>query len=147
MINSQNLEIYIIPPKQTISLYLENLYDVLEVDISESEGEKYFIYLFEIQSDKKYTIVHKNKIEISSPSYFDSLIKSNKLSYDIIPKGNWNLILKISDKSFINYQFVKCSNNNINFELSRINENNITEKKRQLIQIYIYQSQLIKLKL
>ena len=143
MINSQNLEIYTISPKQTITLYIENYYNILEDDIYESEGEKYFIYLFEIENDNKYTLLYKNKIEISLPTYFDSLIKRNKLGFDLIPKGESNLILKTADKSNFNYQFLKCSNNNINFELSQILDNNITKKEKQIIDTNIYFSKSI----
>ena len=133
MVNPQQLEIYTISPKQTITLYIENYYDFLEDDIFESEGEKYFIYLFEVIKDNKYILLNKNKLEISSLTYFDSLIKNNKLGFDIISKGESNLILKTYDKSNYNYQFLKCSNNNIYFELNQIYENNITKKEKQTI--------------
>ena len=48
MINSQDLEILIIPPKEISTLYIENFYDLLELNTFESEDEKYYIYLFEI---------------------------------------------------------------------------------------------------
>ena len=134
MINSQDLEILTIAPKETITLYIENYYDLLELNISELEGEKYYIYFFEINKYNKLTLLNKNNIEVSQPIYFDSLTKNYQLGYDIIPKGNSNLILNLPDKiSNINYQFIKCSNNDIYFELNKekeiINTNTYIQKK------------------
>ena len=123
MINSKDLEILIIPPKEISTLYIENFYDLLELNTFESEDEKYYIYLFEIQKDNRLILLNKNQIEISQSTYFDSIAKNNKLSYDIIPKGNSNLIINLPDKiTNINYKFIKCSNNDIYFELNKEKE-------------------------
>ena len=134
MINSQDLDILTIPPNETITLYFENHYDLLELNLSESEGEKYYIYLFEIQKGNEIILLDKNKIDISQPLYFNSLTKYSKLNYDIIPKGKSNLILNLPDDIYkINYHFIKCSNNKINFGINKekkeINTNTFLSKK------------------
>ena len=58
-IDFKDLEILTIPAKKTINLYIENYYDLLETDIYESEGEKYLIYLFEVQKDNKFILLNR----------------------------------------------------------------------------------------
>ena len=56
---------------------------------------------------------------------------NNKFSFNIIPKGNQNLILKSNNKfNYINYQFIKCSNDFINFN---VNFSNYTNNERHII--------------
>ena len=133
LINIEELEIYTIPSKKTINLYIDNYYDLLETDIYESDGEKYFIYLFEIKNNKLIFIDNTN-IEISSPLYFNSITKFSKYNFEYIAKGNNSLILKSSSSKYniINYQFIKCSNNDIKFNL-KIIDNNIIKNENNII--------------
>ena len=64
MLNSKYLEKIVIPSKNSVDLYIENYYDLLEYDIYESIGEKYYIYLFEVKEDEKLILLNKNKVEI-----------------------------------------------------------------------------------
>ena len=132
MIDLKDLEILTIPAKKTKNLYIENYYDLLGTDIYESEGEKYLIYLFEVQKDNKLILLNRNKVEISKQSYFETITRFSKFNFGIIPKGNNNLILKLTNKNYINYQFIKCSNDDINFELKMI-DGNVTRNEKQKI--------------
>ena len=136
MINSKYLEEITIPPKKSIDTYIENYYDMLEFDLYESKGEKYYIYLFEVKKDKNPVLLDKNKIEINSIIYFESITKLSKFNFDIIPKGKTNIILKKYNNkmdSNIDYQFIKCSNSSINFEFKTNNEKNIAQNKKEII--------------
>ena len=132
MIDFHNFEIITIPAKKSINLYIENYYDLLETDIYESEGEKYLIYLFEVQKDNSLILLNRNKVKINNQTYFESLTKFIKFNFGIIPKGNNNLILKLINKNYINYQIIKCSNNDINFKLKILNENIAKNEKLKI---------------
>ena len=69
---------------------------------------------------------------MSKLSYFESITNFGKFNFDFIPKGKSNLILKSTNKNYINYQFCKCSNADINFEL-KIVDGNITTNEKQKI--------------
>ena len=91
-------------------------------------------YLFEVKKDKNPVLLNKNKIEINSISYFETITKLSKFNFDIIPKGKTNLILKTYNKmeSNIDYQFIKCSNSTINFEFKISNEN-MAQNNKEII--------------
>ena len=105
---------------------------MLETDIYESEGEKYLIYLFEVQKDNSLILLNRNKVKINNQTYFESLTKFIKFNFGIIPKGNNNLILKLINKNYINYQIIKCSNDDINFKLKIFNENIAKNEKLKI---------------
>ena len=132
MINYDDLEMITIPFEYSIDLYIENYYDILETDIYESEGEKYYIYLFQIQDNNKLILLNDDNVEISTPVYFDAITKlNNKFNFNIIPKGNHNLILETTNKfNYINYQFIKCFNDFINFN---VNFSNYTNNEKHII--------------
>ena len=132
MIDFHDLEILTIPAKKSINLYIENYYDLLETNIYESQGEKYLIYLFEVQKDNSLILLDRNRVEINKQTYFESLTKFGKFNFGIIPKGNNNLILKLINKNYINYQIIKCSNDDINSEIKIFN-GNIIKNEKQII--------------
>ena len=133
LIDFQNLEIITIPGKNSRLIYLENYYDLLDLDIYESENEKYYIYLFEVKENNKLSLLNNEKIEISVPSYFDSITKFSKYNFNLIPNNKVNLILKPSKKFEINYHFIKCSNDDIIFKLNAIDTSgNCTIKEKQI---------------
>ena len=54
------------------------------------------------------------------------MTKIYEFSFNIIPKGNNSLILKpFNEIKTINYQFIKCSNYDINFTLDIIDQNKV----------------------
>ena len=112
MISYESLEILTINSKKTKSIYIENYYDLLEQDIYEDKGEKYFIYLFEIEKNNNLIFLSDKKCDISSPIYFDyaSLSQGKKYKFDIISPNKSSFILKSFNKYEVNYQFIKCSN-------------------------------------
>jgi hypothetical protein len=126
MLNFDDLEMITIPSKYVIDLYIENYYDILETDIYESEGEKYYIYLFQILDNNKLILLSNENVEIDTPIYFDSITKlNNKFNFNIIPRGNQNLILNTPNQfNYINYHFIKCSNDIINFNVTFSNYTN-----------------------
>ena len=139
MINFQDLEILTIQGKKISSIYIENYYDPLEINIYKSENEKYYIYIFEIQVDNKLILLNNENIEISLPLYFDSITKFSKYNFNLIPNGNKTLILESSKKFGINYHFVKCSNDDITFKLKSIESNgNYTIKENQINNLKYY---------
>ena len=140
IIDFNSLEIYTIQGKKSINLHFENYYDLLETDIYNSHDENYYIYIFEVQNNNKLAFINKNNVYISNIEYYDSLTKYNKYNFNIIPKGTTNLILKLSKgKKFnsnfnIKYQFVKCSNDDIKFNLKIINPNkNLITNEKNII--------------
>ena len=136
LINMVNYEKIVICRKKSRNIYIENFYDLLETDIYESEGEKYFIYIFHS--------LEEDNIDISHPFYFDSLTELNKYNLNIIPKGNNSLILKsYYNNDFINYQFIKCSNDDINFNYMNINDDSINKKEEILFFKKTYFSYII----
>ena len=118
IIDYNNLEIYEIPRKKTINIYLENYFDLLGANIYADDLEKYFIYLFEIKKDNKIDLFNTNNIEYKISNENNIFTELNKFNFGIIPKGDINLVLKSSNINYkINYQFIKCSNNDIDFNL------------------------------
>ena len=133
MINFNDLEIVTISAKKTNYFYIENYYDSLEVNLSESEGEKYYIYIFQITKDNKLILLNESNIELSLPLYYDSITKSSKHNFNLISKSNSSLLLKIFNKFDINYHFIKCSNDDIKFDLKTIDSNgNIINNSKQI---------------
>ena len=58
MINSKNLQKIVIKSKSTKTVYIENYYDKFEFNnLYEKEGEKFYIYLFELNKNNKLTLL------------------------------------------------------------------------------------------
>ena len=114
LINFEDFEIYKISRKSTSTFYIENFYDLLDHDINELNEENYFIYIFNLFDEEH--------IEISSPSYFNSITELNKYYFEIIPPNKNTLLIKSIDEFDFNYQFIKCSNEDINYRLKITNE-------------------------
>ena len=132
MIDINDLEIVTIFGKNTNTIYIENYYDLLELNIYELENEKYYIYIFEVLKDNKLILLNKNKVEISQPLYFESVTKISKLNFNIIQNTNKTLILKSFKNISIDYQLINKYNYNIdiNFKLKIIDSNgNIIKNK------------------
>ena len=158
MLNFDSMEMITIAPENNIDLFIENYYDILETDIYESDGEKYFVYLFQVIDNNKIILLNDDNVEIGEPIYFDAITTiNNKLYFNIIPKGNQNLILKSPQKyNYINYQFIKCSSNDFikftvnfsnftqneehNFDTNTMINKKIPESKRNLTLIHHFES-------
>ena len=83
------------------------------------------------KENNKLSLLNNEKIEISVPSYFDSITKFSKYNFNLIPNNKVNLILKPSKKFEINYHFIKCSNDDIIFKLNSIDTSgNCTIKEK-----------------
>ena len=121
MINKQNMET-IAPSDKSITLYTENVYDKLEDEIYEKEGEKYYIYLFDSENNNLPIFNYENYI-IDDIEYIDNLITpKNKLNLEIIPaNSNGLILLEIFNKPSIIYQFYTCKCKEIKFNVENIN--------------------------
>ena len=135
IIDYNNLEIYEIPRNKTINIYLENYFNLLGTNIYSDEIEKYFIYIFEIQNNNKIVLFNRNNIDFNISKEYNVFTEFNKFNFGIIPKGDINLVLKSSNFNFkINYQFVKCSNNDIDFNLKSFsNDGNLIKNEKYKI--------------
>ena len=135
VIDYNNLEIYEIPRKKTINIYLENYFSLLGTNIYSDDLEKYFIYFFEIQKDNKIVLFNEKNFDYKISNKYDVFTELYKFNFGIIPKGDINLVLKSSNSNFkINYQFVKCSNNDINFNLKSFsNDENLIKNGKYKI--------------
>ena len=100
----------------TVTIYAENLYDKLDYEIYENEGEKYYIYIF-----NKYCLTSFNpkNYNLTKPIYINNLLNpKNKYNFEIIPSNhNGSIILNTINKLDINYQFMMCENKKIKFKI------------------------------
>ena len=95
MISSKNWNILEIYNTKENTIYIENLYDKLDCELYENEGEKFLIYIFntEYMLSDEYTL--------TKPIYFDNLstLKNNNNFALIQPNLNGSLT---RSKSFLN---------------------------------------------
>ena len=122
MINSKNLQKIVIKSKSTKTVYIENYYDKLEFNnLYEKEGEKFYIYLFELNKNNKLTLLDKNNFDISFPIYINYFF--DEYNFEVIPPNKNTFLLKVINKPEINYKILKCnSTQEINFDIENENE-------------------------
>ena len=101
------------------TIYAQNLYDNLEIDLYEDKGEKYFIYIFDSTNLKGYPIFNSEIYSIGEPIYEDNLMTpGNTFNFAAIPpKANGSIIINEKDKSLVVFQFKMCKSKTIKYKL------------------------------
>ena len=92
-------------------IYAENLYDKLEEEIYEKDGEKYYIYIFNSENNES------GSYKIEKKEYLSNLLTpKNKFNLEVIEANSkGSIILDVINKHEINYQFFVCNNDEIDF--------------------------------
>ena len=99
------------------NIYIDNLYDKLELDLDDEE--KYIIYIFDSYDEYGMPMLNSEKYEISEPTYVNNLLTpGNKYNLELIsPKQDGSIILNIKNKWSIIYQFYTCESKEIRFKM------------------------------
>ena len=110
--------------QNTATIYAENLYDNLKLDLYEDEGEKYFIYIFEITDDDNYPTFNSEAYSLGEPIYEDSLLTpGNPFNFETIsPKVNGSIIINEKNKNSLGFQFKMCKSKEIKYILKNSNK-------------------------
>lgn len=106
------------------TVYVENLYDKYkELYEDENYKEKYYIYVFEKYDEEGIPFYNNENITFGEPEYINNLMTpGNKYNFEVIPgNSNGGILLNSLSKEKVNYQFFKCNNNKIKFEISSSN--------------------------
>ena len=126
ILNYQSFDQILASKNDTFTVYIENLYDKLEDNLYDDKNfkEKYFIYVFERYDEQGIPFYNDEALSLGEPEYIDNLLtKGNNYNFEIIPgNSNGGIVLNSLSKNHVNYQFFKCSNDKINFEISSSNE-------------------------
>ena len=126
---------------QSKTIYIENYYDLMEnKSINISGDELFIIYLLEDNDEYfGHVPIDTKNFQISRPIYYDSLTKINEFNINVIPKRDNNFFIKPIYKNYsMIYQFIKCSEDNIYFNLDVITANKIENKTNYNINTDMY---------
>ena len=105
------------------TIYAQNLYDNLEYDLYEKEGEKYFIYMFDSIDEKNIPIFNAQDYSLTEPIYENNLVtQGNKYNFEIIPpNSNGSIILNSINRNIMNYQVLTCKSKEVNLTIENSN--------------------------
>ena len=115
------------------TVYVENLYDKLQEDQlynNEDFVEKYFVYIYTNRDEGGIPFYNDKAYTFGEPEYLDNLMtKGNKYNFEVIPgNSKGGIVLNSLLKKQVNYQFFKCKNDKIKFEVSNSNDNSTKEE-------------------
>ena len=96
------------------TIYIENYYDKLNIDIDED----FIIYIFDSYDNNSMPYFNSENYEISNPDYIKNLLTpGNKYNFEVIqPNSTGNIILN-PKQSQIKYQFFMCKSSEIKFKI------------------------------
>jgi len=117
MINKECWDNINLNNNNSIPIYVENLYDKVDNEVYENEGEKYYVYIF-LPYYSTIPTFDPNNYNISSPIYINNLLNpKSKYNFEIIPANPKGLVLLNSNKRTVSYQLMICESKEIQFKI------------------------------
>jgi len=101
MINKECWDNINLNNNNSIPIYVENLYDKVDNEVYENEGEKYYVYIF-LPYYSTIPTFDPNNYNISSPIYINNLLNpKSKYNFEIIPANPKGFVLLNSNKQIV----------------------------------------------